>query len=127
MISCSLEDGVVKISDQNGIRKTLIDGIRSGEVEVAESEGGNLSFFRCSSDSPEGDCTTKARLGILSIYSGGYDFIAGKTFLQEQGKKYSGRPEIAQAIRASTELSIGILDILREQRLMLDTLISKYQ
>jgi hypothetical protein len=127
MISCSLEDGVVKISDQNGIRKTLIDGIRSGEVEVAESEGGNLSFFRCSSDSPEGDCTTKARLGTLSIYSGGYDFIAGKTFLQEQGKKYSGRPEISQAIRASTELSIGILDILREQRLMLDTLISKYQ
>jgi hypothetical protein len=127
MISCSLEDGVVKISDQNGIRKTLIDGIRSGEIEVAESEGGNLSFFRCSSDSPEGDCTTKARLGTLSIYSGGYDFIAGKTFLQEQGKKYSGRPEISQAIRASTELSIGILDILREQRLMLDTLISKYQ
>ena len=124
MISCSLESGNVKISDQNGIRESFIEGIKSGDIELVESEGGNLSFVRCKSGNTKDGCEGRTTLGTFSVHGGRYTLDVGKVYLSELGKRFSGKPETR--VRESVN-TFNILDLLIEQRNMLTSLIMKYQ
>ena len=124
MISSSLEDGTVKISDQNGIRESFIEGIKSGDIELVESEGGNLSFVRCKSGNTKDGCEGRTTLGTFSVHGGRYTLDVGKVYLSELGKRFSGKPETR--VRESID-TFNILDLLIEQRNMLNSLIMKYQ